>query len=594
MNPYRVPELTITPHEDGSDRLRFRGKLSSIQINDRNYTAFKNKQHFEGGGIEESKESEDSIIQRILTYNPGATERNITAYLEDKMQKKIVQAATAAVAEPAAPVAAAPAATAAAAPVAAVEPPAAPVAAELTPPAAPVAAAAPEPPAAVAAAPTLPPAAVSVAVEPAVTAAAGGAVTAAVAPTAVNSKDSTNTITIDGLTFTLLNKSISHSDRRLIIFKCNDKEYVSYKSNSDVNWRLAFKLWGGYDKGTDYITTTQIHQDLQCFFNDMYDKLDELNDSSKINEINTRLVTEDFYEILHKESYDHDVFNTLMISCPTGTNEKYCFTHHTIFNQFDVDKIYGTNTNIYITKMKEIMGTIRTVNSDLFQRTEDELKLLTHYKYVSNTVDRNMLYNLMIQAFSEYMKHFFTAIGTPTFVCNRHIRVPYNALSGLEQPIVVSVYKITLKLNTDNKQFILYYGTYNYKQYVPDIKEISPDSTPYKIILNLIPIDNKITEYGMYDNFISAGIYVYKMFEYHQGGGVKAQVDYENPLPGSYTFIGDLLSKMYPLQDLHEPPNIETAPKSSPVAPTPPAAEAAKAAAAAAAAKARKTRKNRR
>jgi D-alanine-D-alanine ligase-like ATP-grasp enzyme len=93
MNPYRVPELTITPFNDGSGRFRFRGKLSSIQINDRNYTAFKNEQHFEGGGIEESKESEDSIITRILTYNPGATKESITAHLEDKMQKEIVQAA---------------------------------------------------------------------------------------------------------------------------------------------------------------------------------------------------------------------------------------------------------------------------------------------------------------------------------------------------------------------------------------------------------------------------------------------------------------------------------------------------------------------
>jgi hypothetical protein len=90
MNPYQVPELTITPHETEPGRFHFRGRLSGIQINASNYAAFKNKKTLGG---EESKESEDQIIKRILTYNPGATERNITAHLEDKFQKEVAAAA---------------------------------------------------------------------------------------------------------------------------------------------------------------------------------------------------------------------------------------------------------------------------------------------------------------------------------------------------------------------------------------------------------------------------------------------------------------------------------------------------------------------
>jgi hypothetical protein len=152
------------------------------------------------------------------------------------------------------------------------------------------------------------------------------------------------------------------------------------------------------------------------------------------------------------------------------------------------------------------------------------------------------------------MENFFKLSDTnnSNFICNVNINVPYSSESDLEQKLIVSIYKINIELKDNpNEKFTVIYGTYDYKDYDRKTRKIKEEKKTYKIILNLIPFNCKINKFGLYEYYISSGIYVYKMFDYYTGR--EPQVEYfANQLPGNYTVIGDLLTNMYPLQILQE------------------------------------------
>jgi hypothetical protein len=78
----------------------------------------------------------------------------------------------------------------------------------------------------------------------------------------------------------------------------------------------------------------------------------------------------------------------------------------------------------------------------------------------------------------------------------------------------------------------------------------SPHAGSYKIILNLLPSTSKLGEFGMNDAYISANVYVYKMFEY---SGIQVNRAVSSVLyHGRYNFIGDLLTDMWPLKNVRE------------------------------------------
>ena len=361
-------------------------------------------------------------------------------------------------------------------------------------------------------------------------------------------------ITIDGINFTLLSKkSINLTDNRyIILYKVNEILYTSYKSHSDVNWRVSLLNHGHYEKGNDYVTTTQVHQHLQCFFNEKFTILHEMSELvyTCIMKHTANIINDDEEfqnRIVKAGEYTHDVFEPLKI-CVSGE----CFTNRTSYDiktAFSAFK-YNNPTNIYTTYMTQQIDAIKTNNPTLFNK--DILN--------TNESEHIQLYKLIVQVFSTYMQHFFTIIGSPTFICDRLAKVPYSVHSKLTQSINIKIYELILQLNDSDIQFKLYYGTYTYKPYKTGTISDSPIS--YKIILNLVLYNSRIIKYGLYDKYISAGIYLYKMFEYHSP---RTQVAYsDNQIPGDYTFIGDLLTNMWPLQDVHEP--------SVSVAPPPPAA----------------------
>ena len=192
-------------------------------------------------------------------------------------------------------------------------------------------------------------------------------------------------------------------------------------------------------------------------------------------------------------------------------------------------------------------------NPQLQKIIEEDKKIRGEFPYqIKNTEN---VYKLIIKIFSEYMKIFFNITSKSQFVCEIDYNVPYgkgyDQKYDLNQKIKISIFKIFLKLKEEDIPFVLFYGKYNYKNCIKKqdgkFYELEEEAKSYKIILNLLKADNHITKYGIYDHFINSGIYVYKIFEYNQ------QISYhKNQISSDYTFIGDLLTNMWPLNDISE------------------------------------------
>ena len=377
-------------------------------------------------------------------------------------------------------------------------------------------------------------------------------------------------IKIDDFTFVIKNKFTGDDGRIKIYYSVNNFNYFTYKSNSDVNWRFGMMQHDNvYNKGRDYITTTQIHQSLQCFINKIYDKIPLLENEDTNNENNnfkkpeeilipledllekTKKKTTKTRKISKKVLYNPDEFpkinerilkNDVFIPMYKTCNPGFCFIENKMIEIFGKDYDFGKKSD---------RQTNINYETKYFNYMNDLLKKVT----ISFEDFIDKYYNLIVSIFSQYMENFFKLSDTNNskFICNVNIDVPYSRECNLKQTLIVSIYKINIELKDDLKQkFTLIYGKYDYKHYNQITETIEEEKRAYKIILNLIPFNCKINKFGLYEHYISSGIYVYKMFDYHHPRVL--QVEYEaNKLPGYYTFIGDLLNNMYPLPILQEP-----------------------------------------
>ena len=143
----------------------------------------------------------------------------------------------------------------------------------------------------------------------------------------------------------------------------------------------------------------------------------------------------------------------------------------------------------------------------------------------------------IINVIREYMKFYFVYDPLPS---------TFMFTTNIEQigptPIPMNIYTTTIALKEGTQQaFRLYYATY--------VRE----EVPYKIILNIIPTNTSVNSYGLYNTYISAGIYAFKPF---------------NQTGDRYSFIGNILTNMWPLPHLSEGPAaaIPVAASSVPVA----------------------------
>jgi hypothetical protein len=164
------------------------------------------------------------------------------------------------------------------------------------------------------------------------------------------------------------------------------------------------------------------------------------------------------------------------------------------------------------------------------------------------------LYRIIVSIVSKYMQFFFKTSPTPsTYICDIEMELPESATL-----IQLHVYKRTIQLIKGNDSFDLYYAVYTIPTTSSSSSSSSSSSTnsliagTYKIILNLLPTPSKIGPFGLNQSYISTGIYVYKMFEYAKQFYGRITLKDPKPTFGNYVFLGDVLTTMWPLQEVRE------------------------------------------
>jgi len=339
----------------------------------------------------------------------------------------------------------------------------------------------------------------------------------------------------------------------IVVYEIDENSFCAYKSNSEGLWRLnLLDERGRKEKGCSYITTTQLHMDLQCFINDNWMRLPEVDfatieDIFRLSDYKDPDVCVMLARVCMRavgcvtplsmctiraqldcggSEYSHDVFRPLVLTC-----------HNWCFNWREFRVIYGDKSAIraptadtYMRHMQELLG----INADGSVRQE---ALDLEY-----SVGDEGFFHHTRNAYSQYMSDFFTASPDPSdYVCEVSLNID-------SIRIRLQIYQTIIALTDDNTvSFRLYYGRYN----MPRGEHYRAGG--YKIIINLVPISSRLSRLGLNDKFIRSGIFVYKMFDYYLPEAVR-QID-RGAAPvyaGKYQFAGDLLTDMWPLNVVTE------------------------------------------
>jgi hypothetical protein len=202
--------------------------------------------------------------------------------------------------------------------------------------------------------------------------------------------------------------------------------------------------------------------------------------------------------------------------------------------------------DFYFQKMQEIIQEISDRDSLMIRRRTNDSPLVN----VTFNPEPKIL-TAMVSVFSEYMKFFFTTGAEPSKrLCVIAMPIPSSPIT-----IQLVIYTRQLQFIKDGTRFDLYYAVYTIPNEFPEIKGT------YKTILNLVPSPSLANEFGMNKQYISTGIYVYKIFDYtHQFpregkplfGEEPKKIRGKKQQDTRYVFLGDLLTNMWPLQEITE------------------------------------------
>jgi hypothetical protein len=385
-------------------------------------------------------------------------------------------------------------------------------------------------------------------------------------------------ITIDDVLVTLMYKIMFHG-YLTVIYKCGDDFASAYLSRSEGLWRLLVVLDPKkpyMQKGRNYITTTQINIKLQCFISQKINdiplidafNMDDYNDVLYLKSNTPRgqrmleaigmptslveygkrgllnSIPHNYFKVKREREYLHPLFQPLTIAC-----DEACFSNifSKIYDKFSQIRRTGyLIQSPYLKKLQELFGIgvkNSIINTPVFRNES-----------VISTEDR---YKTLVVIISEYMKHFCTVTSEPSeFICVlpmaiKYFKFDFNYFTQVGEAISTSmdvrVYKTTITLKSEpSTSFHIYYGVYT-------MPENSFHAGTYKLILNILPATSKIGPFGLNDTYISANVYVYKMFDYYIKDHEQVQRRNGSPMySDSYKFTGDLLTNMWPLNNVRE------------------------------------------
>ena len=318
-----------------------------------------------------------------------------------------------------------------------------------------------------------------------------------------------------------------------------EENFWIYKSNSELGiWRLCiisriFKSFSEkyiFEKGEDYVQTTLIHIDLQLYVNKL---------------LKNGLIPEVFLNEIEKEN-----------ECVCFISSDKCFE----FNNKIYDVINDTN--------RIIKGEPFEMMNILKQRNNIVCGNITSFEYEDNARLMKFLYKFSEEFGSNYDIVDIKQIGTTDFLfedtihthgkINRiHLRTK---IKYMDKPILNNIYLYTLTLILtptlqnhldEHRKSYIDPKKYNiYSSNVVDIcnKRLNIHSFPFL----LTPISSQINEYGIYNQYIPAGIYICKLFDYSfQNHCTKLEIS-NGQCCKRYAYIGNRYIHLFPINYLNE------------------------------------------
>jgi hypothetical protein len=297
--------------------------------------------------------------------------------------------------------------------------------------------------------------------------------------------------------------------------------HIYYTSLSEGRfWRLCVyrREDGGYEKGSNYVTTSFIDMELQKFIflnESKYNHRDDLD--PKIEDCKFELS-----ESLQERFND----DTWKVNEPIFGIFEAIFPHKTYKNPIEY--------NNRIIKLNHILIK-KNLDKSTNQRLQKLYNLLKKYKLLINTgKNRREFYTRWYQKvilglffqefdiFRDSLKEVYK---------NKQVEIVQNKKST---NINMDIYSIKIKSKNTGYVYELFYMQY-YVDYQPLKK--------FKHIISISLLsNNNLNKYGLRQKYVAAGLLINKIFDYYSQIGITA-LSWEGILTSiDYTFIGDVFN----------------------------------------------------
>ena len=299
--------------------------------------------------------------------------------------------------------------------------------------------------------------------------------------------------------------------------------FACYRSRSEGGfWRSCIPRFnipdrGWYEKGANYITSSFIHLDLQIFINSNYDKLTEVGENliSAYCNANKEL----FHFLYDENRFAKDDVLAPLKDCKAGE----CF------------KSYGICDFVKKLGDKNLKSSYEI---DLHSLLSSKLTELTCNQppHMQLNANLNEHIGIFYEGLSEYLSKYFK-------IENYHRFIGSFSDGFYDYKVTNTLYELHITNLESNKKYILYLNNYNYFNKPEQFNGI------YKHITNIVPIESKITKFGLYSEIMDVGTYIYKPIEYLVQCQLnnRTRVINTGGFGGCYVFIGDFQTNVWPL-----------------------------------------------
>jgi hypothetical protein len=334
-------------------------------------------------------------------------------------------------------------------------------------------------------------------------------------------------ININDYSFRIMNKTTYEVDRIIVNIHSSEStnknllyddntidekvnKFSVYLSRSNLGcFRLLYITYGHYAKGhEDYIQQTFIHLELNDYINKCV-------------------------PILSDVDYDYTDRSLNVYRYLQQNDTNFNMSKNNIFNML--------NNSIFIQNLKNIKNHIddnsRMIKKNPFIEYNQQIRCGHEKKEDKNTIIK------ILRDFSNKLTDLYN-YSENNFVCEHTVN---NELDNFK----IQFYKLNLNLkqkdysNIDN--IILYYCNVEIEKFNGLITNsyIKTDRKNFKLPVFLTS-DNKITKFGTFTNYILAGNYICKLFEYREQ--CKDQL-----CTFKYQLIGDRYDNIFPFNIIKEP-----------------------------------------